>query len=153
MEGKAPQAGWGMPSERDRPTLWPLVLLTGFSLLLCFEGYGNPFPFMGTLYQGEAAKRLVFADSLVSLYLLIGVLKRQRLTFRLLVAYNAADICNAWLNLLLIPASDYARLAGVSIPQEELLSNTLIASVALVLVNLYLFRVRRAFDNFSPYLF
>ncbi|QWV94547.1 hypothetical protein KP004_04995 [Geomonas oryzisoli] len=138
---------------RRPASLWPLVLLTSFSLLLCFSSYGNPFPFMGTLYQGGAAERFVFADSLISLYLLIGVLKRQRLTVWLLIGYNLCDILNAWVNLALIPAAEYARLAGAPVPEGDLLSTTLLATIALILMNMYIFRIRRAFDNPSPYLF
>ncbi|MBJ6750638.1 hypothetical protein [Geomonas anaerohicana] len=144
-----------MPDESGRrpASLWPLVLLTSFSLLLCFSSYGNPFPFMGTLYQGGTAQRFVFGDSLISLYLLLGVLKRQRLTVWLLIGYNLLDICNAWVNLTLIPAAEYARLADAPVPEGDLLSSTLLASIALILMNIYIFRVRREFDNPSPYLF
>lgn len=142
------------PETGRRPlALLPLVLLSLFSLLLAFASYGNPFPFMGTFYQGAVAQRFVFADSLISLYLLIGVVKRQQLTVWLLIAYNLLDICNAWVNLALIPAADYARLAAVAVPESDLLFNTLFATVALVLLNLYLYRIRREFDNHSPYLF
>ncbi|QXE92901.1 hypothetical protein [Geomonas subterranea] len=140
-------------SGRRPASLWPLVLLTSFSLMLCFASYGNPFPFMGTLYQGASAQRFVFGDSLISLYLLIGVLKRQRLTVWLLIGYNLVDICNAWVNLSLIPAAEYARLAGSPVPEGDLLSSTLLASIALILMNMYIFRMRREFDNPSPYLF
>lgn len=140
-------------SGRRPASLWPLVLLTLFSLLLSFGSYGNPFPFMGTLYQGVMAQRFVYADSLITLYLLIGVLKRQRLTVWLLICYNLFDICNAWVNLSLIPAAEYARLADGPVPEGDLLTSTLFASIALMLMNLYIFRIRREFDNRSPYLF
>ena len=142
-----------MPVE-DRPlALFPLVLVALFSLLLAFSNYGNPFPFMGTLYQGEVAQRFVFADSLVSLYLLIGIVKRQQLTVWLLIAYNLVDICNAWVNLALIPLADYAQLAAVPVSEEDLRFNTLFATLVLMLLNLYLYRNRRQFNNYSPYLF
>lgn len=140
-------------SGRRPASLWPMVLLTLSSLLLSFANYGTPFPFMGTFYQGGAAERFAFADSLISLYLLIGVLKRQRLTVWLLIGYNLLDVCNAWVNLSLIPAAEYARLAEAPVPEADLLSNTMIASIALMLMNIYIFRIRREFDNRSPYLF
>jgi hypothetical protein len=124
-----------------------------FFLLLSASSYGDPFPFMGRFYPGRAGEALVFADSMVSLYLLIGILKRQRLTVWLLIAYNLLDICNAAVNLALISPDQYARLAGIAIPQSELRINTLLAGIFLVLLNFYVFRNRRHFDNRSPYLF
>lgn len=123
------------------------------SLLLAFTSFGDPFPFMGTLYTGEAAQCLVFGDTMICLYLVIGILKRQRLTVWLLMAYNLLDICNAWVNLALIPAAEYARAAQAPVPEQDLLFNTLFASLLLVLLNLYLYRIREQFDNRSPYLF
>lgn len=141
-------------SVESRPlALFPLAAVSLFSLLLSFSSYGNPFPFMGTLYQGEVAQRFVFADSLVSLYLLIGILKRQQLTVWMLIAYNLVDICNAWVNLALIPASEYASLAVVPVSEDELRFNTLFATLVLLLLNVYLYRNRRRFNNYSPYLF
>jgi hypothetical protein len=124
-----------------------------FFLLLTVSSYGYPFPFMGKFYPGRAGDCLVFADSMVSLYLCIGILKRQRLTVWLLIAYNLLDICNACVNLALIPPSLYARLAEAPIPEDELRFNTLAAALFLLLLNVYVFRNRRYFDNRSPYLF
>jgi hypothetical protein len=142
-----------MPTEHRPFALFPLAVVALFSMLLAFSSYGNPFPFMGTLYEGELAKRFVFADALVSLYLLIGIFKRQQLTVWLLIAYNTLDICNAWINLAMIPAAEYARLAVIPVSQDEMRFNTLFASLVLMLLNLYLYRNRRHFDNYSPYLF
>jgi len=122
-------------------------------LLLTVSSYGYPFPFMGRFYPGVPGECLVFADSMVSLYLLIGILKRQRLTVWLLIAYNLLDIGNACVNLALIPPGLYARLAEVPIPEDELRFNTLAAALVLIFLNIYVFRNRRFFDNPSPYLF
>ena len=124
-----------------------------FFLLLSVASFGDPFPFMGRFYPGRAGEILVFADSMASLYLCIGILKRQRLTAWLLIAYNLLDICNACVNLALIPAAQYERLAGAPIPMDQLRSNTFAAGVFLIVLNVYVFRNRRLFDNLSPYLF
>lgn len=144
-----------MPDEsRGRPlALQAIAAVYLFSLLLAASSYGYPFPFMGRVYTGRAGEWLVLADGMVSLYLVIGVLKRQRLTLWLLIAYNLVDIRNACVNLALLPASAYARLAGVPIPEGELLFNTLAAALLLMLLNLYAFGNRRHFDNGSRYLF
>lgn len=142
-----------MPVERRPLLLFPLVLVSLVSLLLSFSSYGNPFPFMGTIYQAEAARRFVLGDSLLSLYLLIGILKRQRLTVWLLIGYNLLDICNAWVNLAVIPVAQYTGLAPVPVSEHDLRFNTLFATLVLLLLNVYLYRNRREFDNHSPYLF
>jgi hypothetical protein len=133
--------------------LFALAAVYLFSLLLAASDYGMPFPFMGSCYQGRVGEWLVFADSMICLYLVIGILKRQRFTLWLLIGYNLLDICNACVNLLRMSAEEYALCAGASVPQAELRVNTLSAALFVVLLNLYAFGNRRHFDNGSPYLF
>jgi hypothetical protein len=143
-------------SDETRSRPFALVALASvylFSLLLAVSNYGQPFPFMGRFYPGRAGEWLVFADSICSLYLIIGILKRQRLTVWLLIAYNLFDICNACVNLAQLSASEYARLAGAPIPDGDLRFNTLAAALVLMLLNVYVFGNRRHFHNSSPYLF
>jgi len=123
------------------------------SLLLSASNFGSPFPFLGSFYQGTAGESLTTADCLINLYLFIGILKRQRLTLWLLLAYNLYDICNALLNYFLIPNAEYGRLAGGAVPEGDLLFNTFAAVIFVLLMSLYLFRYRDHFDNKSPYLF
>ncbi|HBG04037.1 MAG: hypothetical protein A2075_22480 [Geobacteraceae bacterium GWC2_58_44] len=124
-----------------------------FSLLLAVSNYGHPFPFMGRFCQGGAGERLVFGDSIICLYLFLGILKRQRLTVWLLIGYNLLDICNACVNLALIPVGAYAQLAGTPIPEAELRFSTIGAALLLILLSVYVFGNRRHFNNSSPYLF
>ena len=124
-----------------------------FFLLLTVSSYGYPFPFMGKFYPGRAGDCLVFADSMISLYLCIGILKRQRLTVWLIIGYNLLDIGNALVNLALIPAAEYARVSDQPVPQEGVLANTLVAALLLMLLNAYVYRRRQLFTNRSPYLF
>ena len=80
-------------NEAKRP--FGLTLLTGlylFFFILSLSTYGNPFPFMGRIYQDLPAKVLVFFDSLVCIYLFIGISKRQLLTWYLLLFYNLFEI-------------------------------------------------------------
>ena len=145
-----------MNGEETAQSPFALFALGGiylFALVLAMAGYGHPFPFMGQFYEGAAAQRLVFADSLISLYLFLGVLRRQRLTVWLLIAYNMFDIVNALVNLALLPAASYARLAGEPVPQSELFSDTMTAIVLLLILNLVIFANRRHFTNRSLYLF
>ena len=143
-----------MPDETKTPVA--LVFLAAaylFSLLLAVSSFGHPFPFMGRFYLARAGEVLVFADSMICLYLFIGILKRQRLTLWLLIAYNMLDVCNACVNLALIPAAEYARLAGAPVPEAELFLSTAAAALLLMLLSVYIFGKRRHFNNSSPYLF
>lgn len=133
-----------------------LFLLAGvylFSLLMAFSAYGSPFPFLGSCYFGRAGECLVFADGMLSLYLVIGILKRQRLALWLLLAYNLLDVCNAWANLALLSAQQYAGAAGSSMTEGELWTDTVAAAVVLLFLSLYAFANRRHFDNRSLLLF
>jgi hypothetical protein len=85
--------------------------------------------------------------------LVLGIWKRQSLTLWLLIGYNLLDICNACINLALLPVTAFAQLAGGAIPEADLRLNTMVASVLLLLLNCYLFSNRRHFNNKSPYLF
>lgn len=144
-----------MSDETPGPPL-PLLAVAAvylFSMLLAASSFGAPFPFMGRCYLGRTGELLIFADSMISLYLVIGILKRQRFTLWLLIAYNLLDICNACVNLALLSPAQYASLAGVPIPESELRMNTLMAALLLMFLNVYVFGNRRLFDNRSPYLF
>ena len=145
-----------MNAEQTPGRPFALVLIAAiylFSLLLAASNYGSPFPFLGRIYLGGAGEWLVLADSIICLYLVLGIWKRQSLTLWLLIGYNILDICNAFTNLALLPMAAYAQLAGGAIPEAELRLNTIVASVLLILLNGYLLRNRRHFSNKSPYLF
>ena len=124
-----------------------------FSLLLAFSDYGAPFPFMGDVYQGSAGRWLVFGDSMICLYLVVGILKRQRFTLWLLVGYNLLDMGNACVNLLRMSAEEYALCAGTAVARSEVCMNTFAAVLVVMLLNVYALGNRRHFDNGSPYLF
>jgi hypothetical protein len=136
----------------------PLALFAVAALYLCslffsVSTHGHPFPFMGKCYTGGWGEGLFFVDSMISLYLVLGILKRQRLTLWLLIAYNLLDACNALVNLAKLSAGQYASLAQVPLPEVELRLNTLVAVLLLMLLNVYLLYKRRYFNNASPYLF
>jgi len=144
-----------MPHDSESRPLGLIALAAAylFFLILTMSGYGDPFPFMGRIYTGSAAQWLVFGDSMISLYLLLGILKRQQLTAWLIIAYNLFDIANACINLALIPVAEFSRFSEVAIPEDDLRLNTLIAAVLLMLLNVYVFRNRRHFYNRSLFLF
>ena len=141
-------------TEEKRP--FGLTLLTGlylFFFILSLSTYGNPFPFMGKIYQDLPAKVLVFFDSLICIYLFIGIGKRQLLTWYLLLSYNLFEIINTIVNLLLITSKDVEKIIGHQVDQEGLVINNIAAALAILLLTQFIYRSRRYFNNRSKFLF
>jgi len=133
-----------------------LNLLAGlylFFFLLSVSTYGNPFPFMGSIYQGSAAKTLVFFDSLICIYLLIGISKRQALTWYLLLAYNLFEIANTVVNLTFIKPKEVEKLIGSAVDQNALIANNIAAALAILLLSQFIYRSKKYFNNPDKFLF
>ena len=133
-----------------------LTLLAGlylFFFLLSLSTYGNPFPFMGRIYQGTPAQVLVFIDSLICIYLLIGISKRQTLTWYLLLAYNLVEIANTIVNLTFIKPNDIEKLIGSTVDQHGLIVNNIVAALAILLLTQFIYRSKRYFNNPDKFLF
>jgi hypothetical protein len=133
-----------------------LTLLAGlylFFFMLSISTYGNPFPFMGSIYQDSAAKVLVFFDSMICIYLLIGISKRQVLTWYLLLAYNLFEIANTVVNLTFIKPKDVEKLIGSAIDQKALIINNIAAALAILLLSQFIYRSKKYFNNPDKFLF
>lgn len=140
--------------EARRP--FGLTLLTGlylFFFLLSISTYGSPFPFMGSIYQGGAAKVLVFADSLICIYLFIGICKRQTLTWYFLLAYNLFEIVNTIVNLTFISPLEVEKLIGATVDQHALAVNNIAAALAILLLSQFIYRSKKYFNNSDKFLF
>jgi len=140
--------------EERRPL--PLVLLGGlylFFFLLTMSTFGHPFPLLGMVYTGRGAEVLVFVDSMICLYLFLGIMKHQRLTWYLLLAYNGFEIANTLTNLAMISPAEIEKLAGKPVDSHALLVNNISVAVAVVLLTLFIYRHRGLFTNRSNYLF
>lgn len=140
--------------EEHRPL--GMTLLTGlylFLFIVSLSSYGNPFPFLGAIRVGFVAQFLVFCDSLICLYLFLGIMKRQSLTWYLVIAYNVFEVFNTIINLHFINMADLERFLGSPVSREGLLSNNLLASLAVLLLTYYVYRSRSYFTNKRMYLF
>jgi hypothetical protein len=140
--------------EQQRPL--GMTLLTGlylFLFIVSLSTYGNPFPFMGMVHTGWIAQLLVFCDSLICLYLFLGIMKRQYLSWYLVIAYNLFEIVNTIINLNFIKLAELERVLGVSVSSEGLLTNNLMASLAMLLLTQYIYRSKPYFTNRQLYLF
>jgi len=141
-------------SEARRP--FGLTFLTGLYLFFCLlsiSTYGSPFPFMGNIYQDTAAKVLVFFDSLVCVYLFLGICKRQALTWYLLLGYNLLEIINTIVNLTFIKPRDIEKLIGTTVEQNALIVNNIAAALAILLLSQFIYRNRKYFNNPDKFLF
>jgi hypothetical protein len=133
-----------------------LTLLTGlylFFFLVSASTFGNPFPFLGRIYEGTPAKILVFADSLICLYLFLGILKRQLLTWYLLLCYNLFEIVNTVINLNFISPSDLERIVGGRVNREALITNNVAAALGILLLTQFIYRHKEYFSSRQKYLF
>jgi hypothetical protein len=133
-----------------------LVLLTGlylFFFLVSASTFGNPFPFLGRIYEGTPAKLLVFADSLVCLYLFIGILKRQLLTWYILLCYNLFEILNTVVNLNFISPTEIDRLVSERVNREALFANNIAAALGILLLTQFIYRHKDYFTSRRKYLF
>jgi hypothetical protein len=138
--------------KRGLFVLTPLIGVYILSLLITLSHLGDPFPFMGKLYLGDTSESFIFVDSIVSLYLIVGILKRQRLTLWLLIAYNFIHSFNEMANLLLLRVQETATLSGAIVPDYEYRLNAFWVLVLFLLLNVFLYLNRRHFDNKSIYL-
>lgn len=141
-------------SEEHRPL--GITLLTGlylFFFLVSASTFGNPFPFLGTIYIGTPAKVLVIMDSLATLYLFLGICKRQLLTWYLLIAYNLFEIVNTVVNVKLITVAEIERHIGAPVKQEGLWVNNIAAALAMLLLTQYVYRHKSYFNSRQRYLF
>jgi hypothetical protein len=133
-----------------------ITLLSGlylFFFLVSASTYGNPFPFLGRIYTDMPAKALVVADCLICLYLFLGVIRRQRLTWYLLIAYNSFEIINTVVNVKFVSVAELEHLIGTPVNSDGLWVNNIAASLAILLLTQYIYRSKRLFSNRGYYLF
>jgi hypothetical protein len=145
-----------LQSEQELRRPLGMTLLGGlylFFFMLTVTSYGQPIPFFGVIYHGRIAEALVLFDSLISLYLFLGLMKRQKLTWYLLLGYNAFEVVNTLVNLLLITPAELEKVIGLKIDQSGLLSSNISVIVAILLLSGFIVHHRNFFTNRSKYLF
>jgi hypothetical protein len=146
----------GIETDDDQRRPTGLVLLGGlylFFFMLTMSTFGHPFPFMGRIFLGRTAETMVLVDCLVCLYLFLGVMKRQNLTWYLLIAYNCFEIINTLINLKFISAAEVEKIAGQPVDPQGLVVNNISVVIAIILLTIFIYRQRAYFSNRSNYLF
>ncbi|SJZ67216.1 hypothetical protein SAMN02745119_01329 [Trichlorobacter thiogenes] len=143
-------------TEEIQPRSQTMVMLTGlylFLLLMTLMSYGQPVPLFGILLEGTSARIFIMVDSLVCLHLFLGLLKRQRLTWYLLLIYNGYEVLNTLLNLWLVPHKELERLLERPIDPTGMLFSNLVTVGIILWISWVIQRQREQFTNHSPYLF
>ena len=133
-----------------------LNLLTGlylFFFLVSASTYGHPFPLLGHIFTGTAARLLVFADSILCLYLFLGIMKRQLFTWYLLLCYNLFEIINTVVNLNFITTAELEKVTGERVSAEGLFTSNIAAALAILLLTQFIYRYKSHFTNRHKYLF
>jgi hypothetical protein len=140
--------------ETQRPLA--LNLMAGlylFFFLISASTFGNPFPFFGQILEGNSAKIVVFADSIICLYLFLGIMKRQILAWYSLLGYNLIEIINTVANLKFIPLKELEKYLGSHVQQETLLTNNIAAALAILLLSQFIYRHKHYFTSRDKYIF
>lgn len=143
-------------SDEYRPRSQAMIMLTGlylFLLLMTVMSYGQPVPLFGQMLEGAAAKIFIVVDCLVCLHLFLGLLKRQLLTWRLLLVYNLYEVLNTLVNLLLVPHKELERLLERQVDPSAMLTSNLVTVAVVLWISRVIWKQREQFYNRSPYLF
>jgi len=145
-----------MNEETDIRRPLGLTLLTGlylFFFLVTLSTYGKPLPFLGRVYENGPARIIIFLDSLVCLYLFLGILKRQYLTWYLVIGYNVFEIVNTIINLRFIHIAEIEKVIGERVNQDAMIINNIICALAILLLTQFVYRNKDYFINRQKYLF
>ena len=145
-----------MESENDQRRPFGMVMLGAlylFFLILTISTFGHPFPFMGIIHQGRTAEVLVFIDSMICLYLFLGLMKRQYVTWYLLIGYNIFELANSLVNLSYISGAELEKVIGHQVDSKDMTVNNILVMVAIILLTIFICRHREYFTNRSNYLF
>lgn len=133
-----------------------ITMLSGlylFFFMLTASSYGQPIPFMGSICNGQMARLLVLIDSLVCLYLFLGLMKRQTLTWYFLLCYNTFEVLNTLINLFFITPKELEKFIGDKVDPAGLFASNIMVVLAILLLSFFIFHQRSSFTNRSKYLF
>lgn len=146
----------GIHDEHELRRPLAMILLGGlylFFFLLTVSAYGQPIPFLGIIYHGTTAGVLVLLDSLICLYLFLGIMKNQRLTWYFLLVYNAFEAVNTVVNMLVITTAELEKVIGEKVDYAGMVTSNISVIVAILLLSVFIFHHRSYFTNRSKYLF
>lgn len=132
------------------------------SLLLCFYyaflfastalGYGYPYPVWGVVLTGPWARAAVAGDCLVLLHIVLGCWRAQRLSWFLLLGYNAFELLSLGVTLAVLgPGELEPFVQGISL--EGFYATAGLSAALMIAITALAVRRREAFTNRDLYLF
>jgi hypothetical protein len=80
-------------------------------------------------------------------------MKRQALTWYLLLGYNFFEIVNTLVNLKFITREELEKIVESGVHQDSLLVNNVAAALAILLLSQFIYRHKRYFTSKGKYLF
>jgi len=130
-----------------------LCLYYAFLLVTTALSHGLPYPFFGAVLTGHAATAALVLDCLLLIHILVGILRAQRLTWYLLLAYNGLNLASLLITLAVLSPEQLADLLGTPEPMPGFSAGVALAVLAMLAATAYAVRARTRFQNPSPYLF
>ncbi|MHB8763996.1 MAG: hypothetical protein ACYDA8_06630 [Deferrisomatales bacterium] len=136
-----------------RPASGLLLAYYAFLLLTTGAAHGRPYPLFGVLLPPGWSEAVLVADCLVLLHILVGVWKAQRLTWCLLLGYNAFELLSLAVTLVRLAPGDLAVLAGSADSVSALYVGVVVSAALMGAITAHALRRRGDFWDRSPYLF
>ena len=130
-----------------------LCVYYGFLLLTTALSYGLPYPLFGMMLTGVAATAVLAVDCLLLIHIVVGVARAQRLTWYLLLGYNAVNLLSLLVTLAVLTPGELGALLGDTVPSPSFYTGVSLAVIAMLMATAYAARARARFHNPSPYLF
>lgn len=138
---------------RRRPASFALLFYYAVLLASTAAAHGSPYPFFFWVLRGTPARVAVLLDCLVLVHIVVGVAKAQRLTWWILLGYNALQLASAAVGLWAWPMEELATAFGLDEGAAALRSVLLVSALAMAVATAYAWRLREAFWDENPYLF
>ncbi|WP_025323841.1 hypothetical protein [Deferrisoma camini] len=142
-----------MSGTGRRPASFALLFYYFLLLVSTAAANGSPYPFFAWVFEGTAARIAVVLDCLVLIHIVVGVLKAQRLTWWILLVYNAVQLASVAVGLWAWPMDELALAFGFEDATGSLVSVLAVSALAMAVATAYAWRLRDAFWDENPYLF
>lgn len=130
-----------------------LCLYYGFLLVTTALSHGLPYPLFGVMLDGFAGTAALVVDCLLLIHIVVGVARAQRLTWFLLLAYNAVNLLSLFVTLAVLTPGELDAVMGDSVPSSAFYIGLSLAVIAMLVATAYAARTRDRFHNPSLYLF
>ena len=140
------------PSRR-RPASFALLFYYVLLFLSTASAYRKPYPLFAWVLKGAPARAAVVLDCLVLVHIVAGIARAQRLTWYLILAYNAVQMGSVAVGLGVWPLPVLAADLGFPQGAEPLRTALLVSGLTMAVVTAYAVHRRTAFWDPDPFLF